>query len=145
MTKEQVYQKQLEELGIWEEAFLPEVRTLSQLERDLTRAQKAWSKTAPTGGKPSVLDPHYKVIAQLRTEILAHREALGLTPKALRRLRGPTAGGPGEQELITERLSAIAARVGAYDAPGDGDGADYAALVREEWKALDVSGPDTGT
>ena len=115
MTKEQIYQQQMVELGIWEDAFAPEVSTLAQMERDLTRAKKAWSETAPPGGKPSVLDPHFAVITGLRREILAHREALGLTPKGLRKLRGPVADGPSEQDLITERLSAIAERVGAYD------------------------------
>ena len=118
MTKEQIYRQQMEELGIWEDAFAPEVATLAQMERDLTRAKKAWSETAPPGGKPSVLDPHFAIITGLRREILAHREALGLTPKGLRKLRGPVADGPSEQDLITERLSAIAERVGAYDAEG---------------------------
>lgn len=115
MTKEQIYREQMVELGIWEDAFAPEVSTLAQMERDLTRAKKAWSETAPPGGKPSVLDPHFAIITGLRREILAHREALGLTPKGLRKLRGPVADGPSEQDLITERLSAIAERVGAYD------------------------------
>lgn len=119
MTKEQIYRQQMIELGIWEDVFAPEVSTLAQMERDLTRAKKAWSETAPPGGKPSVLDPHFAIITGLRREILAHREALGLTPKGLRKLRGPVADGPSEQDLITERLNAIAERVGSYD-PGAG-------------------------
>lgn len=87
-TREQTYTAQLQELGIYDPAFDPEIKTLAQLERRLTRAQKAWSATAPAGGKPSFLDPHYQVIVQLEDKILAHREALGLTPKALRRLKG---------------------------------------------------------
>ena len=87
-TREQTYTAQLQELGIYDPAFDPEIRTLAQLERRLTRAQKEWSATAPPGGKPSFLDPHYQVIVQLEDKILAHREALGLTPKALRRLKG---------------------------------------------------------
>ena len=87
-TREQTYTAQLQELGIYDPAFAPEIKTLAQLERRLTRAQKEWSATAPPGGKPSFLDPHYQVIVQLEDKILAHREALGLTPKALRRLKG---------------------------------------------------------
>lgn len=131
MTKEQVYRKQMEELGIWEDAFAPEVATLAQLERDLTRAKKAWSATAPAGEKPSVLDPLFVAITVLRRDILAHRDALGLTPKGLRKLRGQTAAGPSEQDLITERLSAIAERVAAYDQ------ADGAQVVRE-WDELET-------
>ena len=36
--------------------------TLARIERELTRAMKAWSDTAPPGGKPSFLDDHYAVI-----------------------------------------------------------------------------------
>ena len=88
MTREQIYREQLQALGIYDPAFDPEIKTLAILERRKTRAEKAWSQTAPPGGKPSFLDPHYQIIVQLEDKILAHREALGLTPKALRRLRG---------------------------------------------------------
>ena len=88
MTREQIYREQLQALGIYDPACDPEIKTLAILERRKTRAEKAWSRTAPPGGKPSFLDPHYQIIVQLEDKILAHREALGLTPKALRRLRG---------------------------------------------------------
>ena len=88
MTREQIYRQQLQSLEIYDPAFDPEIKTLAQLERRLTRAQKAWSASAPEGGKPSFLDPHYQVVIQLEREILTHREALGLTPKALRKLKG---------------------------------------------------------
>ena len=88
MSREQIYTDQLKELGVYDPAFDPEIKTLAQLERRLSRAQKAWSASAPAGGKPSFLDPHYQVIVHLEDKILVHREALGLTPKALRRLKG---------------------------------------------------------
>jgi hypothetical protein len=88
VTREQVYKEELQELGIYDPAFEPEIKTLAQLERRLTRAQKAWSATAGADGKPSFLDPHYQIIVQLEDKILIHREALGLTPKALRKLKG---------------------------------------------------------
>ena len=117
-TREDIYKAQLQELGIYKPAFDPEIKTLARLERRKTRAEKAWSATVPKGQKPSFLDPHYQVIVQLEDKILTHREALGLTPKALRKLRGePAASGPSEPELITNRLDAIAQRVGAYEIP----------------------------
>lgn len=126
MPREKTYRAQLQELGIYEPAFEPEISTLAQLERELTRAKKAWSATAPKGGKPSVLDPHYQVICSLRREILTHREALGLTPKALRRLRGQDVSGPSQKDMMNTLLSGIAERVGSYDAPvsdsGTGEG-----------------------
>ena len=117
MTKEQVYQQQMEELGIWRDIFLPELRTLCRCERELTRAEKAWSNTAPPGGKPSFLDDHYPVIEKLRNEILQHRQALGLTPQSFRKLTGVNAGGdtPEQKDLISSKLDQIAARVAGYD------------------------------
>ena len=119
VTKEQVYQQQMEELGIWREIFLPELRTLCRCERELTRAEKAWSNTAPPGGKPSFLDDHYPVIEKLRNEILQHRQALGLTPQSFRKLTGVNAGGdtPEQKDLISSKLDQIAARVAGYDVP----------------------------
>ena len=116
MTKEQIYIDQLKALGDWQEAFAPLVKELAQAERQRTRAQKAWSATAPPGGKPSFLDPHWAIIDQLDRKILGYREALGLTPKALRRLTGSPEP-PVQQDLITERLNAIAERVTAYSVP----------------------------
>lgn len=88
MTREEKYIEQLKAIEIYDPVFDPEIKTLSQLERELIRAQRAWSASVPKGEKPSFTDPHYAVIQKLRAEILTHREALGLTPKALRRLKG---------------------------------------------------------
>lgn len=88
MTREEVYKKQLMDLGIYDPAFDPEIKELAKLERQKTRAEKEWSATAPPGGKPSVLDPHYPVILQIGDKIQQHRNALGLTPTSLRKLKG---------------------------------------------------------
>lgn len=119
MTKEEVYRTQMEGLGIYDPIFDPEIRTLCRIEREYTRAQKAWSATAPPGGKPSFLDEHYPVLQKLRAEILQHREALGLTPKALRKLTGfQGTQDADQQDQITARLDQIAARVAGYDGGG---------------------------
>lgn len=82
-SAEDKYKAQLEELGIWREAFAPEVHTLCMMERELRRAQKAMKdKTEDENAD------RYKVVLQLRRDILAHRDALGLTPKSLKRLAG---------------------------------------------------------
>ena len=88
MTREEKYISQLKALNIWDEAFRPEVTELAQLEREKTRVQKAWAATVPKGSKPSFTHPLYTVLVSLRREILVHREALGLTPKSLRKLKG---------------------------------------------------------
>lgn len=141
--REDIYRQQLKELGLYEEAFEPEIATLAKLERRRTRAEKAWSATVPKGEKPSFLDPLYQVLVQLEREILSHRETLGLTPKALRKLRGPTAAGPSEPELITRRLDLIAERVNSYGIPEAGSldadtAAEYAEALGRDWAAVPV-------
>ena len=116
MTREQVYEAQLRALGVWEDAFAPLVKDLAKAERRRTRAEKEWSATAPPGGKPSFLDPHYTVVEKLDAVILGYREVMGLTPKSLRRLRGVVEA-PDGKDLLSERLDKIAERVGAYDPP----------------------------
>lgn len=133
MTREQQYKKQMQELGIYEEVFDPEIKTLARIERELTRAMKAWSDTAPPGGKPSFLDDHYPVIQKLRAEALQHRESLGLTPKALRKLTGAAGtDAPQQKDLITAKLDQIAARVSGYDGNARvSDGSDGWLTLRE--------------
>lgn len=87
MSKENDYKAQLEDLGVYTPAFDGEIHTLCILERELSRTMKAWKATAPKGESPSATDPLYDVICRQRRDILTHRDALGLTPKALQRLR----------------------------------------------------------
>lgn len=118
MAREEKYIEQLKALGIWDEAFRPEVSELAQLEREKTRVKKAWSASVPKGCSPSFTDPLYTVLANLRREILVHREALGLTPKSLRRLRGAAESGgsvASASDILAERLSALAERTAAYE------------------------------
>ena len=82
MTREQKYVLQLRQLGVYSEAFEPAVHTLAEMERDLQRARKAWKANGS-----DLSDDSYPVMERLRRDILAHREALGLTPRGLRRLR----------------------------------------------------------
>ena len=119
MTREEKYRKQMEAIGIYEEIFEPEISTLCQIERELQMAKKAWSKSAPPGGKPSVDSDLYGIIQKMRAEILQHRDALGLTPKGLHRLRGvQAADGPDQRDLIAEKLDRIADSVAGFDFGG---------------------------
>lgn len=92
MTREQKYTDQLKQLGIYQEIFDPEIHTLAELERDLQRLNKRWKAdgrpTVDTSGRgPATSDKTLDAIIALRKEILAHRDALGLTPKGLKRLK----------------------------------------------------------
>ena len=116
-TKEQVYREQLQALGIYHEILEPEIKDLARVEREYTRAQKAWSASAsPPKSAPSFLDPHYAIVQKLRAEGLQHREALMSMAKTLVKLAGTAGGaGPDQGDLLTQKLDAIAQRVAAYD------------------------------
>lgn len=134
-TKEAVYRKQMQELGIYDPIFEPEIKTLARIERELTRAEKAWSRTAPPGGKPSFLNDHYPIIQKLRSELLQHRDALGLTPKALRKLVGAAGSdAPQQADLIASKLDQIALRVAGYDV-------DAAEINPDWWKHNEAGAP----
>ena len=79
--------RQMQALGIYQPAFDGAIHDLAVLKRETSRARKAWKATAPAGMAPSPLDPHYALIRQQERDILALEDALGLTPKALRRLK----------------------------------------------------------
>lgn len=115
-TREQIYREQLKALGIYEEAFEPLITDLAQMDRRWTRARKEWTATAPPGGKPSFSDPTYAVLTQIERDRRALREVMGLTPKALRKLRGSPEA-PVRKDFIDDRLDAIKARVDAYAVP----------------------------
>ncbi len=111
MTREQNYTAQMKRLGIYDEAFDPEISTLAQLERELSRMKKAWKKTAKPGQAPSVTEPIFTEIRKTRAEILQHRETLGLTPKSLRKLNREAFDNIGEQdEAKTNVLQMIRGR-----------------------------------
>ena len=101
MTREQKYIEQMQRLGIYDEIFEPEVHTLCIMERDLQRLTKRWKeegyRTVEKNGRgPAATDRTFDAIMTLRRQVLAMKDALGLTPKALVRLKGRPA--PAEDE-----------------------------------------------
>ena len=105
MTREQKYIEQLKTLGIYQPAFDPEIHTLAIMEREHQRTLKRWH--ADGDSTDSEL---YSVIVQQRRDILAHRDALGLTPKALRRLKSavvPDDSGPVDSQGGSPAVSAL--------------------------------------
>lgn len=86
-TKEAQYTALMQAMGIYHPAFDAEIHQLCILERELSRTMKAWSATRGDQKSPSMDHPLYAVITQQRRDILAHRDALGLTPKGFRRLQ----------------------------------------------------------
>ena len=85
MTREQTYEAQLRQLGIWQEAFRPEIKELAEMERELQRLKKRWrAMGCPVEDKKDLL---YPTICQMRRDILTHRNALGLTPSSYKRVK----------------------------------------------------------
>lgn len=107
--REDEYISQLQALGTYEDAFYPVVHELCILERELSRARKEWKDSKTPGEKhASLASPLYDRIRQLRTDILTHQDALGLTPKGLRKLKGPAQKtGPNAQDTLTQLLDAF--------------------------------------
>ena len=113
MTKEEKVREQMISLGTWNEAFSPMVHSLCILERETSRARAEWKKTAPPGRAPSAMDPHYAVIRSNEKEIAAMRDALGLTPRGLRRIKGlGTSEGTGEDVSAGTVLSLVRSKYG---------------------------------
>jgi len=117
MSKETTYREQLEALGVYNEAFDAEIHQLCILERELARARKAWKATAPTkDAAPSFTDPHFAIIRDLTRDILTHRDALGLTPKGIAKLKGKQSVAPESELTILGRgLDGLLEKVSGYE------------------------------
>lgn len=123
MTREQIYTKQLQELGVYEDAFIPIIKDLSEAERQRQRAYKEWraeaKKERGPKASPSFTSDLWPVICDLDKKILTYRESMGLTPKSLRRLRGATGIKEPEESGIGSKLDALLKQAESYDDPGE--------------------------
>lgn len=139
MKAEDKYKAQLEELGVYQPAFDAEIHTLCMMERELRREQKELrevKKDLDTARQSvqlygssntmekslasllKAVDSHYALIMQLRRDILSHRDALGLTPKGLQRLRGketPVGPAGSAMQSFGGVLEALRDKVSTYD------------------------------
>lgn len=118
MKLEDKIKEQMEAMGTYTPAFDAEIHTLAGIQRDLTRAQKAW-KAKEVDGKPgpagSFTAPEFAVVQQLRKDLLAHRDALGLTVKGAKKMLEKKAQ-PGAQSPVSkldEFISSLKGRVSA--------------------------------
>ena len=112
MTREQKYIGQMQRLGIYDEIFEPEVHALCIMERDLQRLTKRWKENGcqtveKNGRGPAATDRTFDAIMTLRRQILAIKDALGLTPKALVRLKGRPVPAEEEQDDRTPELTIL--------------------------------------
>ena len=116
MGRKENYIAQLKELDVYEPAFLPAVNDLVTTEHEYSRAMKAWREDAKRRNAPALTsDPAYGEVLRLRKEISAQREALGLTPRGLQKIRGRSAADGVAGEGLSRKLDALLARCEAYE------------------------------
>lgn len=96
MGREAMIRADMESVGTYNMIFEPTIKQLAKLERELSKAEKTWRAAGgqmvaelvnKTGGKYTAKDPNYAVVDQLRKDIQALRNQLGLTPTSLKRAR----------------------------------------------------------
>lgn len=96
MGREAMIRADMESVGTYNVIFEPTIRQLAKLERELSKAEKAWRAAGgqmvaelvnKTGGHYTAKDPNYVVVDQLRGNVQALRNQLGLTPTAFKRVK----------------------------------------------------------
>lgn len=117
MSREEDYTAQLKALEVYEPAFAPAIHDLCVTEREYGRAMKAWREAAKDAGtQAQASDERYAVVSKLRASIQGQREALGLTPRGLQKLRGKPKGDGGVAgEAMSRKLDMIWEKLQAYE------------------------------
>lgn len=116
MGREAMIRADMEAVGIYNPIFEPTIRQLAKAERELSKAEKTWRENGgkmvaelvnKTGGTYTAKDPHYAVVDQMRKDILALRNQLGLTPNSLKRVQAKQeAMAAGRKSRLEELLDA---------------------------------------
>lgn len=113
MGREAMIRADMESVGTYNAIFEPTIRQLAKMERELSRAEKAWRSAGgqmvaelvnKTGAKYTAKDPHYAVVDDLRSSIQVLRNQLGLTPTGLKRARQKSEAFASAQESPLETL-----------------------------------------
>ncbi len=117
MTREQMIKTKMQEAGTYDHIYDEEIHVLAGMERDLKRALSRWKSPAERGGDAGDFGAAlWPVVQQLRKDVLAHYDSLGLTPKGMRRLKSAVApdgaaqqGGSSQTSELLDRLADLAA------------------------------------
>ena len=110
MGREAMIRADMESVGTYNAIFEPTIRQLAKMERELSKAEKAWRAAGgqmvaelvnKTGARYTAKDPHYAVVDGLRGSIQVLRNQLGLTPTGLKRAKqkADALAGAGESPL----------------------------------------------
>lgn len=125
MTREQLIADKMREAGTYDPIYDEEIHMLAGMERDLKRAMSQWKKPKYKGGDGGDFDAAlWPVVQQLRKDVLAHYDSLGLTPKGMKRLRAGAAddsegGARAASPVMSEMLDALRLQA-QKNAQGDG-------------------------
>lgn len=116
MGREAMIRADMEAVGTYNVIFEPTIRQLAKAERELAKAEKTWRANGgqmvaelvnKTGGKYTAKDPHFAVVDQMRKDIMALRNQLGLTPNSLKRVQAKQeALSAGRKSRLEELLDA---------------------------------------
>lgn len=116
MGREAMIRADMEAVGTYNVIFEPTIKQLAKAERELAKAEKTWRANGgqmvaelvnKTGGKYTAKDPHYAVVDQMRKDIMALRNQLGLTPNSLKRVQAKQeAISSGKKSRLEELLDA---------------------------------------
>ena len=108
MGREAMIRADMESVGTYNPIFESTIKQLAKTERELSRAEKVWRAnggemvaelTNKTGATYTAKDPHYAVVDQLRKDVQALRNQLGLTPTSLRRAKQEASKSSGKTRL----------------------------------------------
>ena len=106
MSKETEYQARMEALGIWDDAFAGAVHDLCMMERDQAKVRTAWRAALADKDTKTAAELSELLMSQDRA-IQMHRDALCLTPKALRRLQADFGAQGGEPTNAKATLTVL--------------------------------------
>lgn len=106
MSKETEYRARMEALGIWDDAFAGAVHGLCMMERDQAKTRTAWRAALAEGKRQEAADLSELLMNQDKA-IQMHRDALCLTPKALRRLQADFGAQGGEPTNAKATLTVL--------------------------------------
>ena len=116
MGRKEQYIAQMKELDSYEPAFLPAINDLITTEHEYSRAMKAWREDAKRRNAPALTsDVAYSEVLRLRKEVSGQREALGLTPRGLQKIRGRSSAEGVAGEGLSRKLDALLAMCERYD------------------------------
>ena len=115
VAREDKIREAMRAVGTYNEIFETSIRQLGKAERELSRAEKAWKASggrlvaemvSKTGQTYTAKDPQWAVVEQMRKDVTALRNQLGLTPTGLNKVRNAQQQSAGSASRMDQLLAA---------------------------------------